>query len=434
MTKKILVFICFIMILPLIFACGNATDTSSAESNVSTSKEESSVTGQSMQELLDADNNSVKTELPEIVVAETVSDGRGVISGYCEEGAEIFFEWEGMVVGTAISSEGVFMAELNFKTDESPYRVNVYAKAENKGFSEPTQKRLFFKTNIDELAQDIVRFGTNGWLFFTNTEPQYTNNEKLNDKIISSITNRAKNKVDWLKNNKDAKLIYLLAPNPNDIYSEYMPSTIVKGDQSLMTQVGAALSEGGATVIDLRDIMMAHKNDDFDLYHKTDSHWTEYAGYFAYKELFDVIAKDFPAAAPRPIDDFEFVRVERDAGDLYYDLGLSVSDLQIKTTFANEKFDTGVDIEKYLSPTASRINERTMELMEFSSGDESKPNLFIMRDSYSVMMFDWIAERSNNVTFMPLWEFGFNTDELEKHDVDYVIYILCEMNIMSILR
>ena len=89
---------------------------------------------------------------------------------------------------------------------------------------------------------------------------------------------------------------------------------------------------------------------------------------------------------------------------------------------------------KYMTDNATRINEATMEYMEFSSGNSELPNIYVMRDSYSVMMFDWIAERCQNVIYKPLWEFGFRTKEIENIDVDYVIYIICEMNIMSILR
>lgn len=430
--KKLYVFLILAMLLPLVFSCGE--NETSNESTTSIPTEISLPDTDNMQELLDSDTFVEKTISPEIVEGASVTDGRGVISGYCEKGAVIYFVREGKVLKKVNSVDGTFLAEFEIKQNDSPLILDIYAKTDSKGFSESAEVRLFYKTKVEEVAQDIVRFGSDGWLFFTNTEPQYTNNEVLDEKTTSSITRRAKQKVDWLKSNKDAELIYLLIPNTNEIYSENMPSEIVKGEKSLMDQVGAALAEGGATVITITDDLFAHKDDGFDLYHKTDSHWTEYGAYFGYKAIFDHISKKFPAAAPRPISDFTFERVTKDAGDLYFDLGFDETKFKVTSTFATEKFETGVDMPKYMTDNATRINEATMEYMEFSSGNSELPNIYVMRDSYSVMMFDWIAERCQNVIYKPLWEFGFRTKEIENIDVDYVIYIICEMNIMSILR
>lgn len=429
--KKFSVLLLLALILPILFSCGGET---SDVSNTSSPTEVSLPDTDDMQELLDSDTFVEKTISPEIVEGASVTDGRGVVSGYCETGAVIYFCREGKVLSKVNSVDGTFLAEFEIKQNDSPLMLDIYAKTDSKGFSESVEVRLFFKTKIEELAQSIVRFGSDGWLFFTNTEPQYTNNDVLEEKLTNMITRRAKQKVDWLKQNKDAELIYLLIPNTNEIYSEHMPSSIVKGSESLMKQVGDALTEGGATVLTVTDELFAHKDDGFDLFHKTDSHWTEYGAYFGYKTLFDYISKDFPAAAPRPMTDFTFERVVKDAGDLYYDLGFDETKFKVTSTFATEKFDTGVDMPKYMTDDATRINEATMEYMSFSSSDTSKPNVFVMRDSYSVMMFDWIAERCQNVVYKPLWEFGFHTEEIEGMDVDYVIYIICEMNIMSILR
>ena len=429
--KKFSVLLLLALILPILFSCGGET---SDVSNTSSPTEVSLPDTDDMQELLDSDKFVEKTADPEIVEGASVTDGRGVVSGYCETGAVIYFCREGKVLSKVNSVDGTFLAEFEIKQNDSPLTLDIYAKTDSKGFSESVEVRLFFKTKIEELAQSIVRFGSDGWLFFTNTEPQYTNNDVLEEKLTNMITRRAKQKVDWLKQNKDAELIYLLIPNTNEIYSEYMPSSIVKGSESLMKQVGDALTEGGATVLTVTDELFAHKDDGFDLFHKTDSHWTEYGAYFGYKTLFDYISKDFPAAAPRPMTDFTFERVVKDAGDLYYDLGFDEKKFKVTSTFATEKFDTGVDLPKYMTDDATRINEATMEYMSFSSSDTSKPNVFVMRDSYSVMMFDWIAERCQNVVYKPLWEFGFHTEEIEGMDVDYVIYIICEMNILSILR
>lgn len=388
-----------------------------------------------MAQLLAADKATEKTDKPALVEKLTVVEGRSIVCGTCEAGSKVYVECEGAVLATLDATDGIFIYNITFTRDESPRNLNFYAKNGEEGFSEPIAVRCSFRATKECPYQDFVRVGKDGWVFFTNTDAQYTNNEHLPQELVDRISESTKAKCDWLAANGGAELIYVLVPNTNEIYSEYMYDDLTKGNVSLREEVGDALAKGGAYVIDLYDVLAQHKSDDLAIYHKTDSHWTEYGAYFGYKALFTHIAEKFPASAPRDIGEFNFANEQRTAGDLYFDIGFDHTALTVTSTFSDVKFDTPVDILKYISSTESRINEETMGALRFDNTDDSgKPDVFIMRDSYSVMMFDWIAERCDVSSFKALWEFGFKTEEISECSPDYVIYIISDMNILSIIR
>jgi len=273
-------------------------------------------------------------------------------------------------------------------------------------------------------------------LFFSSTYDNYMRRDTLNDKKAESAKKLISERVQWLNDNLNAKPIYVLVPNPNEIYGEYMPEIGNQPNkQSLHDQTAKLLADAGAVVIDMKPILEQHKNDEFEIYHRTDSHWTEYASYYAYVELFNYISQEYPACKPRPIEDFGFANESRQVGDLYTDLGMDEAILHETSVYSHLKFDTPVNIPKYKSDVSTLIaDEPTLEQTFVNSDREGKPNVIILRDSYSVMMFDYIAERCATTTMRAMWDFTFDKELFKSNDVDYVIYIICDMNLKNLYK
>ena len=78
----------------------------------------------------------------------------------------------------------------------------------------------------------------------------------------------------------------------------------------------ALLEDVGVHTFDLTALFEAHKNDEYKLYWKTDSHWTDYGAYLAYEALFDYISEAFPAAAPRQFSEFTWQEDYYYGGDI----------------------------------------------------------------------------------------------------------------------
>jgi len=273
-------------------------------------------------------------------------------------------------------------------------------------------------------------------LFFSSTADNYFRNDVLTEEEANFAKQRISERITWLDQNLTAKAIYILVPNPNEIYGEYMPDIGEQPKvQSLHEQTVNILTEAGAVVIDMKPILEQHKNDELKIYHRTDSHWTEYAAYFAYNELFSYIKQSFPAAAPRQIEDFGFKNESRQVGDLYTDLWMDETKLYETSTYSNLKFETPNNIKKYKNSNSTLIHDDpTKEHIFYNEEKKGKPEVIILRDSYSIMMFDFIAERCATTTLRAMWDFRFDRELFKSLDIDYCIYIVSDMNLKNLYK
>ncbi|PKM63270.1 MAG: hypothetical protein CVU97_01225 [Firmicutes bacterium HGW-Firmicutes-21] len=425
----------FIPIIVFIIICCLSACINGKEINTSVNSKETSEPLIDLTSMTGSDYSS-KTDEPEIIEYRTVADGRAVFAGTCEEGATIYIEHDGKVIMSTKSHYGSFIFELSVTPQSSPMEVSVYAKAENKALSESVSGVAYYETD-DPGISEWVWVGKDFRLFFSATKNNYYRNDVLDNRQEKNAKQRIAERVTWLDENLGAKPIYILVPNPNEIYGEYMPDGMVRQFEttSLHEQTVRLLNESGAVVIDMKPILEQHKNDEFAIYHHTDSHWTEYAAFFAYTELFDYISRSFDASKPRPIEDFGFRNESRQVGDLYTDLSMDETILYETSTFSNISFQTPVGIPKYKNDISTLIHEEPTKEYTFINPDSTgKPNVIILRDSYSIMMFDFIAERCATTTMRSMWDFSFDKALFTELDIDYVIYIICDMNLKNLYK
>lgn len=415
-------------------AASSDSETVSETSGASQSENTSSAAPADFKDL-SGGNYAAKTETPVITEHRTVADGRAVYAGTCEAGATVYAVKDEKIIVSSKSYYGNFLFEISVNENENPLEFSLYAKRDDKALSDPVQTRADYYTD-DKGISDWVWVGSDFHLFFSSTYDNYMRRDTLNSRQLERAKSTIAERVQWLNDNLGAKPIYVLVPNPNEIYSEYMPDIGKRPDkESLHDQTAKLLAEAGAVVIDMKPILEQHKNDEFEIYHRTDSHWTEYAAYFAYRELFNYISKDFPASAPRPIEDFGYANESRQVGDLYTDLGMHVENLYETSVYSHLKFKTPVDIPKYKNEISTLIaDEPTREHTFVNPDSEGKPNVIILRDSYSIMMFDYIAERCAETTLRAMWDFTFDKELFKSKDVDYVIYIICDMNLKNLYK
>ena len=390
--------------------------------------------GKALAEMFPDKDGIEKTETPVIVETRIAEAGRNIYAGNCEDGATIFVEYNGKLLKSTKSIDGNFIIEINPSVATSPWDLKIYAKTDDKNLSEPVDEKADLGPVQDSEFAGYVWVGKDFRLFFTATEKQFLKTELLSNERITKLTERTKQRVKSLEEN-GAELIYVIIPNPNSVYPEFMPEGLERPEGvSLIDQAETALTAGGATVINMTKTLLAHKNDSFPIYMRTDSHWTEYGAYLAYEKLMEKISERFPNSAPRKIDDFGFALDEKFVGDLYYDLGMDLTQFTEKTVFSNLGFETPFTSKKYKDGEI-RIDEETMKEITLTNTKMSDgPDVYIMRDSYSVMMIDFLAERCGRTYFKPLWEFKFESDAISAFKPDYVIYIITEMNIPNIAK
>ena len=397
------------------------------------------------------DSGVRKTAVPSVNVKNYSHNTSFMIGGKCEVGAMIRVTGGTEEIYTG-SDYGDYLVEVPF-SNEGTTTLKLTAELDGKLPSEETafivkpQKDISFYE--DNGAYGVI-LGYNYMSYFDDCLPDYIGSNLINDREIEDLTKRTQKRIQDLRDKGcDAEIVYLLVPNTVRIWPEDMPRRYVEEkSDTLLRQWKQGATAGGATVIDLTDVMMAHKYDEFKIWHKTDSHWSEYGAYLGYVELMNYIAKKFPDAAPRPRSDFEFYNKEVNFGDIYATLGLELSDLCETSVFVNFKFDpphfnpdydTG-HVNIYDENCIMRMSVRPLHVrVQFQHITESNlkglklPSVYIFRDSFEGPLHAFYTDRFSYANYRGMWNYNFNLNEIVKENPDYILYIISERNIKNVL-
>ena len=390
------------------------------------------------------------TRTPTVRVHSYSHDTSYIIGGSCEEGAKIRVTGGAEEIFTG-SDYGEYLVEIPFAGTGSSV-LKLTAIIDGKLPSDEITFIVKPQNNIsyyeDSGIYGVV-IGYNYMSYFDDCLPDYLGTNLLKDDEIAALQARTEKKIQDLRDNGcNAEIIYFFIPNTMRIWPEDVPKRYTEyKDDTLKRQWKEAVTKGGATILDLTDLMMSHKYDEFKIWHKTDSHWSEYGAYLGYTELMKYIAQKFPDAAPRPGSDFEFYNERVNFGDIYATLGLSLSDLCETSTFANFKFDpphfntdynTG-HVNIYDQDCTMGMSVRPIHArVEFKQTTHTNlqgnfPSAYIFRDSFEGPLHAFITDRFSTATFKGMWDYSFKAKEIAAVNPDYVIYIINERNIKNIL-
>ena len=262
--------------------------------------------------------------------------------------------------------------------------------------------------------------------------------DQMNEEQQKKMERALKDKVKFC-DNFDVELVYMIVPNQCLIYPETMPDRYERStaDYTLLDQFTAAAKEAGATVIDLYPIMEEHKADEFKIYHKTDSHWTDYGAYWGYQTLMNEIAKTFPDAAPLPIDgNLRFYTKEVEAGDMMTHFEVPNALVSETATFAewlvdypnrpNIYVDNRCEIDNHLVSGRQVIDNPNAE-------GKDLPSAMIIRDSFSFNAFAFFNQSFSRIHWNSTWDYQFKKMDIKKAEVDYLIYLVSEKSLSNIL-
>lgn len=144
---------------------------------------------------------------------------------------------------------------------------------------------------------DVVKM-TNGYLTGT-TEP-------LSEDVVADYANKTG---EFSKSLKDRGIDYLYVTLPHmcDKYDNKMPIGITDNTNIILDDLNAAMQKNRVQTIDLRDELHEADLTTYDIFFKTDHHWTMQGGYFAYLELLRYISEKYDidtSVKPSDIDNY----------------------------------------------------------------------------------------------------------------------------------
>lgn len=409
-----------------------------------------------------------QTEAPSIKDVKNIAPDIVVVGGTCEKDAVVTIKG-GKKTVTVNSKNGYFIAEVTLANDSTTV-LEAVAEAEGKETSKPRTFTASYNAAVAKReGGNNVSVGKNSQLYFDYNLEDYTGQNLLTQTELRTIKNFVNDKVNNLQTRgqgQEIGLLYVLVPDYTTIYPECLPDDATN-ETSLTRykQVADTLKQTSAIIIDMYDIFMANK--DKALYRTTDSRLTEYGSYLVYQEICNQLAKRFPAAAARSLDEFETKEVTNViAGNLFKKLGLSREYYTETITDLVPKFDLKIgyekdssfntvnisDIRKYAADNdytpyetteseTSASDKKTVTINDrfiIRTGRKELPSALIYRDDMTYSMIDILAERFNNALFAKSGDFTVNLTDASRHYsegksmVDYIIVILSEGNIQKV--
>ena len=385
-----------------------------------------------------AETTLEKTALPTLAVIKHTANTQIFVGGKCSENAVIHIKGglndmvyrpddDNFMGVTSISSSGVTM-------------LSVTAQEDGKAESDPIMITVRPRNNVnifDSHGIYGVIVGNDYQGHFLDALDDYIGANLFTDNQKTMVEKNIKDKVDFLKSDGlNAELIYLLIPNPMNLYPETVPEEYVHYTENSRTKQFTEIAQNaGATVIDLTDTFMEHRYDEYKLFHKTDSHWSYYGAYVAYKDLFDYIGEKFPAAKPRDRDLFEFYNKEVNVGDMAVHQEIEEALLKENTTFANFLWDINPNPNIYISDNSNLLtHDLISNTHTITNDDKNLPKAVLLRDSFGSSIYSMISDRFSTAYWQAMWNYSFDKRAIKDTDPDYYIYVVTERNIKNIMQ
>jgi hypothetical protein len=285
--------------------------------------------------------------------------------------------------------------------------------------------------------------GKDGWMFYEDSLDSFTGGGQYTQAVADGIRDRMSQRLEWLTE-QGIKLYFVIAPNKNSVYPEYMPDSYVMGENRQIDQVVSILESAGITVIDGRVPLAAAKEADPDrlLYYKLDTHWNNYGGYVVYQALMDRICEDFPNAVRRTEDEYNIVEMETYMKDQAYNLG-----------YYNDYTQTGPQyaLKSGLTATLTRKDEKERwgqfrfsyeypdgysdHLYSFgfkNSYISDAPTMFMIRDSFGIAMNLFLRDSFSVSDYS--WTTRFERSVISELSPDILIVEVAERNLSSYLN
>lgn len=427
------------------------------------------------------------TDMPVVTQVINITASRVAVAGTCTPGSTI------RVSGVSVEAEtysdtGYFILEVELANSG---RTLLECTAQADDLEESTIRYFYaqYMATVSERKDgNAVTIGKDGHLYLNRTLEDYYGDTVLTMTQLKAIKEQVNSTFDSIQNARlnslleayrqeisngqpltpeqleeseiyvkenlfvEVPYIFLMVPSYVTVYPEYLPDDITTQTNSTRySQLVKALKETKATVIDMKEVFEAHKTDDYPLYGRNDSYWTEYGAYLAYEQLMDIIAVQFPTATPRPLSDFTVEEREILGGDMVGYLYLDRETIKEKTVTLEPKFDIKFKTNIYVSDT-DRALSYTMnddKVLSFNSRHtvdnqlgEAYPNALVIHDEWLAQMYTMLTERFNGVIyangyrtgaeplanqFIPrIVDINYTREELQP---DYVVVLVSEPNL-----
>lgn len=220
----------------------------------------------------------------------------------------------------------------------------------------------------------LVDYGRDDWLFYGGENSvgffRGTNllapdeMEKWKDSFLA---------LKDLCSKKGIELVFLVPPNKEQVYPEYMASYRIENLPKREEIIYQYMKENGLPFIYPLESLKAYK-DQYRVYQQQDSHWNDVGGYIAFSKIFEALGKQ-----TIPVNDLQVNTFIRTGGDISNFCGYATDYTDYKVTYKPE-----------INYTVETYNDGNIEIFHSDSKNEQK--IVLIGDSMRDYNKDYFAK------------------------------------------
>jgi len=275
---------------------------------------------------------------------------------------------------------------------------------------------------------DSVQLGKDRWLFF---KYDIWHQSSFQD-VLGTNRATAQDRLRWRKTDLrrlawaqalHLRLLTLIPPNKEDVYQEFLPDEIqarAGGETRMDAMLQTLCAVDPQSALDLRPALAQAKAQG-QAYERTDTHWTQWGAYCAYRAILERLGPDFPGMVPIPPDALMRTSVVF-AGDLSRLAWLEdvytersprlVAVRRFPAVFASGAATLGPDA------AVGQWPKDRPRIVITTTPDPSLPTAVICHDSFAIRLLPYLSQHFRRI----VWNWGpLDRDLVEREHPDLVI-------------
>ena len=256
----------------------------------------------------------------------------------------------------------------------------------------------------------------------------------------NSVLDSNMSALNTLVGNTDAKVYFALIPDKSDLYSSLLPKNVPNDSEKEV--IDYCYGQSNATNVDMYSALSAHKDE--YIFYRTDHHWTSLGAYYGLSALAESMGLPCPA-----LDSYtdRHVVSEEFYGTTWSSSGFSWVDPDTMETFVNAPEGLKVTSYPQGSPVEGKLYDFSflekkdkysmfmggncpMHVIE--TGNEDKPSLLILRDSYTDSLIPFLLDDFSEIHVLDLRYYRASLKAyIEQNDFDNVLVCYSVSNFCS---
>jgi alginate O-acetyltransferase complex protein AlgJ len=279
-------------------------------------------------------------------------------------------------------------------------------------------RRTLFQTEGENGPNVIL--GSDDWLFYARNEmvEHYRGLRQFTPQTLRDWQALIEHRRDWLAR-RGIKYVFVVAPDKNSIYSEYLPVWMskIRPETKLDQFFTYMRAHSTVKVVDLRPTLLNSRRI-APTYFKTDSHWNAFGSFVACQEIANIL----PGLEPLSLDSFELEKTTVPGGDLAGLLGLKVTD------------DNAVSLTPKTGLPSLEMSGNLTQYPDnrgpfFTTNFHGKGVALVYCDSFGIALRPFLGRHFGKVAYLRKYELDAEWIKREKPDVVISEMVEREFNI-----